>query len=247
MTIDWWTLAIQAVNVLLLVWLLGHFFWKPAAAMIERRRLAVQQQLDAAVAEQKRVAAERAEIERTRAGFAGERETILAQAQAEAESARRARLADAEHEAAAVAASAERALQSEREASERAWRDRAAQLALDIAGRLCAPLGGPVVQALFLQLLLDKIGALPEADRRSLAAAPVPLQVQSALALGPADEARVRDALAAVAGVAPPLLFDIEPELIAGVELRSAHLLISNSWRADAQRLRQELVHEVAR
>ena len=34
MTIDWWTLGIQAVNVVILVWLLGRFFWRPVAAMI---------------------------------------------------------------------------------------------------------------------------------------------------------------------------------------------------------------------
>ena len=35
MTIDWWTLGLQAVNVAVLIWLLGRFFWKPVAAMIE--------------------------------------------------------------------------------------------------------------------------------------------------------------------------------------------------------------------
>jgi F-type H+-transporting ATPase subunit b len=37
MTIDWWTLGIQAVNVIILVWLLARFFWRPVAAMIEQR------------------------------------------------------------------------------------------------------------------------------------------------------------------------------------------------------------------
>ncbi len=38
MTIDWWTLALQAANVLILVWLLARFFWKPVAGMIAERR-----------------------------------------------------------------------------------------------------------------------------------------------------------------------------------------------------------------
>ena len=38
MTIDWWTLGIQTVNVVILIWLLGRFFWRPVAAMIEQRR-----------------------------------------------------------------------------------------------------------------------------------------------------------------------------------------------------------------
>ena len=42
MTIDWWTLGIQTVNVIILIWLLGRFFWRPVAAMIEQRRAAAQ-------------------------------------------------------------------------------------------------------------------------------------------------------------------------------------------------------------
>ena len=38
MTIDWWTLGFQSVNVAVLVWLLQHFFWRPVAAMIALRR-----------------------------------------------------------------------------------------------------------------------------------------------------------------------------------------------------------------
>ena len=38
MTIDWWTLGIQTVNVVILVWLLGRFFWRPLAAMNRRRQ-----------------------------------------------------------------------------------------------------------------------------------------------------------------------------------------------------------------
>ncbi len=40
MSIDWWTLGFQTVNVAILIWLLGHFFWKPVAAMIEAERAA---------------------------------------------------------------------------------------------------------------------------------------------------------------------------------------------------------------
>ena len=38
MPIDWWTLALQTVNVLILVWLLARFFCRPVAAMIVAKR-----------------------------------------------------------------------------------------------------------------------------------------------------------------------------------------------------------------
>ncbi|MDD2706355.1 MAG: ATP synthase F0 subunit B, partial [Acidocella sp.] len=70
MKIDWATLALQTVNVLVLIWLLRKFFWRPVAAMIEQRRAAAQTMLDDAAKKRDTAAAAVAEIEKTRAGFA---------------------------------------------------------------------------------------------------------------------------------------------------------------------------------
>src|SRR5580692_11496165 len=95
MTIDWWTLGIQTANVLILVWLLGRFFWRPMAAMIEQRRAAAQRVIAEAEDKRSHAAAALAEIERTRAGFAKEREAILAAAHDAADHERTALLGDA--------------------------------------------------------------------------------------------------------------------------------------------------------
>src|SRR5450755_3949180 len=106
MTIDWWTLGFQAANVVILVWLLARFFWRPVAAMIEQRRAAAQQILAEAQTKSRQAADALAEIERTRAGFDKERETIIAAAHEAAEQARTALLAAAAKESAALEASA---------------------------------------------------------------------------------------------------------------------------------------------
>ena len=35
--------------------------------------------------------------------------------------------------------------------------------------------------------------------------------------------------------------FAVDPNLIAGLELRGAHLLVGNNWRADLDRLKREI------
>jgi F-type H+-transporting ATPase subunit b len=40
MRIDWWTLALQTFNVLVLVWILSRFLFRPVASMIEQRQAA---------------------------------------------------------------------------------------------------------------------------------------------------------------------------------------------------------------
>ena len=127
MTIDWWTLGLQAINVLVLVWLLGHFFWRPVAAMIEQRRVTAQKALADAEAKRTEAAAALADIERTRAGFAQERDAILKAAQETAEQAHAARLQEAAKEAAALEAAAKAAIARDKEAAEKAWAERASQ------------------------------------------------------------------------------------------------------------------------
>ena len=38
MDFDWTTFALEAVNFLILVWILKHFFYRPVLAVIEARR-----------------------------------------------------------------------------------------------------------------------------------------------------------------------------------------------------------------
>ena len=134
MTIDWWTLGIQAVNVVILVWLLARFFWRPVAAMIEQRRATAQQILTEAETKRSQAADALAEIERTRAGFDKEREAIIAAAHEAAEKARTTMLAAAAKEAATLETAARTAIEKERDAAEAAWK-RAGQPA---RGRNCA-------------------------------------------------------------------------------------------------------------
>lgn len=120
MTIDWWTLGIQAVNVVILIWLLARFFWRPVAGMIEQRRATAQQILVEAEKKRSQATDALAEIERTRAGFDSEREAIIAAAREAAEEARAAILASATKDAAALQASARTAMEHARDAAEAA-------------------------------------------------------------------------------------------------------------------------------
>src|ERR1700735_508658 len=104
MTLSWWTLCIQTVNVVILIWLLGRFFWRPVAAIIEQRRATAQRIVAEANAKRSEATAALAEIERTRAGFARERETIVTEAHQTAERERATCLVEGGQEAAYLGA-----------------------------------------------------------------------------------------------------------------------------------------------
>jgi F-type H+-transporting ATPase subunit b len=238
MTIDWWTLGIQTVNVAILVWLLQRFFWRPVAAMIEQRRDATRRTMAEAEAAKVQATAALLEIEQTRAGFAKEREAILAAARAEAETTRIALLADARQQAASVEAAAKAAIDQANTAATEAWTERSARLAVAIAAQLAARLNGTAVRAAFLDGLVQEIAARNGTVTTNGAA----LEVVSAKVLDPEEQERTRQRIANALGGDPPIEFRSDPALIAGLELRSPHLLVSNSWRADLERILTGLI-----
>jgi F-type H+-transporting ATPase subunit b len=244
MTIDWWTLGIQAVNVLILVWLLGRFFWRPVAGMIEQRRATAQAILAEAESKRTQAAAALADIERTRAGFAGERDAILAAAHETAEQARTILLDEATRAAAAVQAAALDAIEKEKKAADAGWAEHASHLAIDIAEHLAARLDGPLVRGAFLDWLLAEIHALPETARHAVAADGVTLQAISATPLDAADQQRASQRIADAFAAHPHIVFSADAALIAGLELHGPHFVISNSWRADLDKILADLTHD---
>jgi F-type H+-transporting ATPase subunit b len=244
MTVDWWTLGIQAVNVVILIWLLARFFWRPFAATIERRRVTAQQILVEAETKRSQATDALAEIERTRAGFDREREAIMAAAHQSAEEARTALLAAAAREAAALEASARTVIEKERDAAEAAWTKQANLLAVEIAQRLVARLDGPVVSAAFLDWLLQEIRVLPALARDAVASNGVILEAISATEIEPADQDRYRKLIGEAFGARPQIAFKVDPALIAGLELRGPHFVVANSWRADLAKILADLAHD---
>jgi F-type H+-transporting ATPase subunit b len=244
MTIDWWTLGIQAVNVIVLIWLLARFFWRPVASMIEQRRATAQQILTEAETKRSQATDALAQIERTRAGFDKEREAIIAAAREAAEQARTAILATTAKEAAALEASARTVIEKERNAAEAAWIERANLLAVEIAQRLVARLDGPVVTAAFLDRLLQEIRRLPKNVRDAVAANGVVLEAVSANPIEPADQQRYGKLIGEALGVCPPITFKVDAALIGGLELHGSHLVVTNSWRADLIKILADLRHD---
>jgi F-type H+-transporting ATPase subunit b len=244
MTIDWWTLGLQTVNIVILVWLLSRFFWRPVAAIIEQRRATAQRMLTEGEAKTSQAAAALSEIELTRARFAQEREAILTAAHEAAERARAARLEQAAAEAASMEAAARAAIQNEKEAADKANAERASHLAVDIAARLAARLDGSAVRAAFLDWLLKAIRALPQPTRQAMAANGVSLEAISAMPLDPNDQAHYRKLICEAFAARPQIAFKVAPDLIAGLELRSPQLVIRNSWRADLAQILADLTHD---
>ena len=241
MAIDWWTLGIQTVNVMILMWLLQRFFWRPVSAMIDQRRAGIEAGLANAKTAQDKADAAMSGIAQTRAGFAKEHDAILAEAHHAAEQAKAQALAEAVRTDAARQEAGRAALAQEDADAQSAWSHRASQLALEIAGRLAARLKGPAVDAAFLDWLLASLRALPGRARQEAGSAA--LQAVTASPIPTVDQDRIRVLIAEALGGHPVIAFSADPALIVGMELHGPHFSVANSWRADLDQILAGLQH----
>ena len=166
MRLDLWTLALQAVNALVLVWLLARFLYRPVTAIIAQRRTEAEKLLADAAEARAEATREAAALAAARAGLAAEGEQIRADAQARASAEREALLAEARAAAAGLQRAAEAGTARERAAAEAELQRAAADLALFIARRLLARLSPAVVAEAFRASLAADLAALPEPARR---------------------------------------------------------------------------------
>jgi F-type H+-transporting ATPase subunit b len=243
MQIDWWTLALQAVNALVLIWLLAHFLFRPVVNAIAARQQAAGQLLADAKAAKAAAEAERNNVMAETARLAEHRGEALKAAEAEAATAKAALLAAAQADADKLRAAAKAEIDAARRTEALAAEDRAGRLAVDIAGKLLDRLPREARVAAFIDGIATGLAKLPEGTRASVGADGTSVHLTAARAVTPEEEEACRKALAGVLGHPVLVEVTVEPELIAGIELEAPHAIVRNSFRADLIRLKSELVH----
>ncbi len=243
MTFDWWTFALQAVNFVILVWLLKRFLFKPVAAIVARRKEEIAHALAAAQAAKQSAdqarqdfearqaqieAARRALIEEERARLAEEGNKVLEAARAESEQLKQTVLKRLDEERAVVA----------NEVFEQA-----AGLATALAARLLGEVAAPALEGSFLKRVIEHLDRLPDSERAALCGADTaaPLQVATAHALSAGEQLEWRSVLAARLGNSPNIIFSADPDLIAGAELRFPNATLRFNWRESIAAARREM------
>ncbi len=243
MQIDWWTLALQAINALVLIWLLAHFLFRPVVDAITARQKSAGQLLADAKAAKAEAESERDKVAAETAHLTEHRSEALKAAEAEAAATKSALLAAAQAEADKLRASAKAEIEAVRRTEELTAEDRAGRLAVDIAGKLLDRLPQEALVGAFIDGIATGVAKLPEGTRASLGAGGASVHLTAARTVTPEEVEVCRKALVRVLGHPVLLEISVEPALIAGLELEAPHAIVRNSFRADLLRLKSGLVH----
>ena len=241
MHIDWWTLTLQTVNVLILIWILSRFLFRPVADMVAARQAAARKLLDDAQAIKATAAADREKAAAEAARLATSRSEALKAAASEAEAQKVSILAAARDEADKLRIAVKADIERAREAESAARGDRATQLAVDIAAKLLNRLPAEARIEGFVDGLANALAALPESARAGVGGNGVKLHIKAARPLTEAETDSCRSRLAEALGRPVELDVETDPGLIAGLEIDTPHALVRNSFRADLDRIAAEL------
>ncbi len=223
MLIDWFTIGAQALNFIILVWLLKRFLYKPILNAVDAREKRIAAELADADAKRADAKKERDEFQHRIAEFDQQRAALLTQATAEAK-AERQRLHE-EARAAAVALSAKREEALRREAGDlhQSLSRRTQAEVFAIARKALADLSTSALEERMCEVFTQRLRALDGTGKASLGqalkSASEPAILRSAFELPAGLRAQIQQAINETFSADVHLRFEVAPDLIGGIEL----------------------------
>ena len=225
MLIDWFTVCAQALNFLVLVWLLKRFLYKPILNAIDEREKRIAKELADADARKSEAQKERAEFQHKNEVFDQQRAALLSKATDEAK-AEGGRLLDEAHKAAdALSAKREETLKHDAHNLNQAISRWTQQEVFSIARKTLTDLATISLDErmgdVFVRRLRELNGSAKQSVAEALKTASDPALVRSAFELPPEQSAAIQNALNETFSTEVRIRFEISPDLVSGIELNA--------------------------
>jgi len=225
MLIDWFTISAQALNFLILVWLMNRYLYKPILNAIDAREKRIAAELADADSKKAVAQKERDEFQHKNEDFDKQRAALLTKATDEAK-AERLRLADEARKAAdALTAKRMESSQSEARNLHQAIGLRTQQEVFAIARKALTDLASTSLEErmadVFTRRLREMNGKAKEDLGGALKTAADPAIVRSTFDLPEQERVTIQNALNETFSADIHIRFETAPELISGIELTS--------------------------
>jgi F-type H+-transporting ATPase subunit b len=221
--IDWFTVAAQALNFLVLVWLLQRLLYRPILAALEAREKLIANELANADTRRTEAQKQRDDLLQKNVEFERQRTAMIAQATDQANAEHQRLLSQAQLADDAASVKRQQAIRSESQALGQAIRDRTQREVLAIARKALTDLSTVTLEASMVAVFLQRMRAMDVAKRGALAgafkdAADTAL-LRSAFDLTDSQHASIQNIIHEVLSPHIRLRFQTAPELIGGIEL----------------------------
>jgi F-type H+-transporting ATPase subunit b len=254
MPIDWFTVVAQAINFLILVWLLKRFLYKPILHAIDEREKGIAAKLAEAEAKQAEAQKERDDFQHKNEAFDQERAALLKKATDEANKERQRLIDEATRDADALRAKRRHALQSEQRnlnAEITRWTQKEV---FAITRKTLADLATTSLEERMGEVLVRRVRALSGAAKEQLATAFKTsnhmVSVHSAFDMPPAQRSAIESAVKETFAPDAHVQFETAPELVSGIEVSTNGQKIAWSiadYMSTLEKSAGELLHQDAK
>lgn len=235
MSVNWFTVAAQIVNFLILVWLLHRFLYGPIVAAMDRREQRIAERLQEAHRKSDAAAAEADAYRRQREELNAERERLLVEARMEAETLRASLTEAARTEIKAKQSDWRSDLEEEQEGFLRNLRRQTEQEFLTLARRALCDLANASLESQVVAVFLGKLGDLDQQAKDAFQAALRQghrgVMVRCRFELAPALRRRVTKAIHEHIDADAEITFETTESLNCGIELRTDSYVLG--WSLD--------------
>jgi F0F1-type ATP synthase membrane subunit b/b' len=246
MSFSWSTFALQAINFLVLVWLLRRFLLKPVQAVVAQRKEDISHVLAEAVAAREKAEAARKDFASRQGGIEEERQRVIDKARIDLESERLNMLEKARADVETIKSATLKQINEERDAAAREVFEHSVRLAVRLSETLLRDLKLPQLDDLFLPRVLDHIDGLSNDERAAMLGRDGRdggrLAVTTAHALGSELERKWEAALHERLSGLKQISFAADEGLIAGAELQFPNAVLRFSWRNSLSAAQRELI-----
>jgi F-type H+-transporting ATPase subunit b len=223
MLIDWFTVSAQALNFIILVWLLKRFLYRPILEAVDAREKRIASERADADAKMTQAQKEHAEYQRKNEEFDQQRAALLTQATQEVGAERKRLLDETRTQADALAATREKTLQSTLRSLSQSIRSRTQQEVFAIARKTLADLATTTLEERMGEVFNRRLRAMSGKEKAVLAQAlrtgSEPALVRSAFELPAEQRALVQNAVNETFSADVRIRFEAVPELVSGIEL----------------------------
>lgn len=234
MQIDWWTFTLQAINFLILIWLLRRFLFGPVKNIVEKRRVVAEQAFADADEMKKQATLSQAQFEEAKVKLEEERQAMLQQAQEDSARERQQLLDAAKDEADQLLTAAREAVQTERTVVVEELQQEIGALAKRLAGGILKDSGLAVPNPIVLERFEQQISAMRAEDRehlrRDIGTAKSSPKVITSQPLSDDEQKQWTDHLNRSLGSSSAFEFVTDADLIGGAELHFPHTVMTFTW-----------------
>jgi len=223
MLIDWFTVGAQALNFLILVWLMKHFLYQPILNAIDGREKKIAAELADAATRKAEATKDRDDFQKKNEVFDRERTDLLTKAANDAKNQSNRLLDEAKNRADELGAKRQENLRTETANLHQELARRTRKEVFSIARKTLTDLANTGLEqrmvAVFTRRLREMNGDARKTLDAALKSTVEPALVRSAFDLPAEERAAIQNAINETFSIDAHLRFETAPDLVSGIEL----------------------------